>query len=475
VSAERAGHYINILYALLLLRRGHELEPRHEDLYARVLGPQRLAGGSYEPESFAHDLEQLIDWAAVARITEPQRLRGYKDNRRVQYRYRITDDAVALLEWLEARLAARLEGRVRDSRDRLADVIGLLKEEKRVLDAWRKGQADADTARRACYLLEAVDDAIGDISAELLEFRAAMARFAQESYDIDSLRAILGWLERYVQVYIGRVHELRLEIRDRLAVLRARRYAAALAECRAACERELAATPRQLRAGGAPRPAAELIAAAELFFRTGGRLEELSRHIDHSARAVLVKMHRHIRELERRSARLDDLRATVAAVAVRPDDDDPRYAAYACHLVASAHGRFDTRSGTAGHRVAPPAPRKHELAADRRAAARPLADKQASAGEVRSLRAKKLAELGEWLRSRVLGTGDAVALSRAGLADPADPRRWLDVARARHLGGGRALRTVGAAIYDRDGRARIGTDDVGLDAPDCTIERKDRP
>src|SRR5690606_985953 len=32
LSAERAPQYLNLLYALLLLRRGHELEPRHEDL-----------------------------------------------------------------------------------------------------------------------------------------------------------------------------------------------------------------------------------------------------------------------------------------------------------------------------------------------------------------------------------------------------------------------------------------------------------
>ena len=36
ITAERAPWYLTILYALLLFRRDHELEPLHEDLFARV-------------------------------------------------------------------------------------------------------------------------------------------------------------------------------------------------------------------------------------------------------------------------------------------------------------------------------------------------------------------------------------------------------------------------------------------------------
>jgi hypothetical protein len=64
--AERAAHYINVLYALQSLRRNHELEPRHEELYARVAGRSgRWAATT--PEVFAADLE-AIRTVAIERI-----------------------------------------------------------------------------------------------------------------------------------------------------------------------------------------------------------------------------------------------------------------------------------------------------------------------------------------------------------------------------------------------------------------------
>lgn len=384
LSAERAPQYLNLLYALLLMRRGHELEPRHDDLYARVLAPQRLLGGAYDPDEYGRDLDQLVEWGCVERMTEPRRLRGYKDNRRVQYRYRISDDAVALIEWLEARLAAVVEGRVRDSRDRLADIVGALKEYRRLLDSWRRGERDPDIARRCYYLLELVADTALSISDELLAFRAQMVAFSQRPYDVGALREILAWLERYVDLYIRRVHELRTDIRDRLAGVRAPRYVAAIDACAGALEAERAAAPRIARAPAPLRAPAELMAAIDGFFRHGGRLLTLCRAIDDTARAVLVKMHRHVRELERRSARLDDLRGAIRALARSRND---RAAGYADYLLASAHGRFEARPGSRGHRVAPPAPRSHQLAASRRAAVRALARKRATPDEARALRA----------------------------------------------------------------------------------------
>jgi hypothetical protein len=469
LAADRAGYYLNLVYALLLMRRGHELEPRHTDLYARVLAPQRLLGGDYSAAEFSHDLEQLLDWGALERITEAQRLRGYKDNRRVRFRYRLTDDAVALLEWLEARLVAKLEGRVRDSRDRLADVVAFLKEARRVLDAWRSGAREADDARRAYYLLEAVGDAIGDISDELLSFRAEMVAFAHRPYDVAALRDILQWLERYVVLYLGRVEELRAEIRDRLALLSTPRYRRAATECRAAVAAERAATPRILRHSGALREAGELLDAAERFFRHRGRLSELCRHIDDSARAVLVKMHHHVKELERRNARLDDVRAAIAAVARLEAGTD--LAAFVNRLVASAHGLFDRRPGFTDHRVAPPVPRRHVASPHRRAAAKPLRDKRESPEDARALRAKRLGELRSWLHTAVLGESDRARISEIERWEPGAPRRWLDVARARHLGGADALRRLDAVFEPAGGVAAIESGPEGLEGPDCIVIR----
>lgn len=70
--------------------------------------------------------------------------------------------------------------------------------------------------------------------------------------------------------------------------------------------------PAAFRASGVLRDAGETLDAGRAFFAGGGRLVELCSRIDESVRAVLRKMHRHLRELERRSARVEDLRARIA-------------------------------------------------------------------------------------------------------------------------------------------------------------------
>ncbi len=247
LTAERAPWYLTVLYGLLLFRRDHELEPLHEDVLARVAAAA-CGLGPYDPLAFAQDVGQLVEWGAIERVTEAHKLRSYRDNRRERFRYRLADDAVALLEWLEARLAAKLAGRVGDSRDRLADVLGHLRELRRVLDEWRDGARDPDPARRALYLVEAIGDAIDAVGTELLAFRGEMLAFASRPYDVDALRAILAWLERYVAVYLRRVEELRAEVATRLRELAAPRHQGALDECHAAVVAERAAAPRALAA-----------------------------------------------------------------------------------------------------------------------------------------------------------------------------------------------------------------------------------
>lgn len=465
LSSERTPQYLTLLYALLLFRRGHELSPRHEDLYARVLGPLAIGGDNYGPELFASDLRQLREWGAVEEQTEAARLRGYKDNRRVQYRYQLSEDAAALLEWLESRLAARIEGRIRDSRDRLADVIGFLKECRRRLGDWRNGDNDSDVARRAYYLLEAANDAVTGIADELLAFRADMIAFSQRPYSVEDLRDILAWLEHYVDQYVRRVRKLRIEIRDRLTELLTPRYRRALAECDLCLAEERAAMPRIARAPAALRPADQLLAHMAGFFRQHGQLDGLSKHIDDSVRQVVGKMHRHVRELERRNARLDDVRATISSLA-KSGEPAP---GYADHLLASAHGRFDHRAGTSRHRVAPPSPRKHQLAPNRRASARALQVKKAAPKEARALRAKALSELALWIHDRVLRCQTRASLADAKLQEQDDLRKWMDAMRCQKLAGGKHMSALGVTIREGEGRVQLGDDECGMSAPGADV------
>ena len=468
LTAERFAQYLTILFGLALLRRDHELEPLHEELLRRVL-PAQLAHGDYGPVQFASDMEQLVEWGAVERATEALKLRTYRDNRRDRFRYRLGDDAAALLEWLEARASARVEGRVRDGRDLLADVLGFLGEARRLCDRFRAGEASPDDPRRVFALLEAVADAIDAIARELGSFRAEMTAFASRPYDLATLRQILGWLGRYVELYLDRVEALRADLEERMAALAAPRYRAALSGCRQAVVDERAAMPSLARGSG-PLPETDvLIDRAARFFRAGGQLAELRRHIAVAARGVLRKMHRHLVELERRSARRADLRAAITALcgAERPVDT----AALVTGLVASGHLRTVRDRTGVDDRIAPPAPRRHQGDPARRSAARPLRRKRRAIDDVRALRGKRLAELGRWIDTGLLGEADQVLLSERAL--PAeDLRRWMEVARALHLGGGRDAARLPADFEPAPGQAVLGDEDEGLLAPDYLIRRE---
>ena len=72
---------------------------------------------------------------------------------------------------------------------------------------------------------------------------------------------------------------------------------------------ELAATGVIMRMH-LPHPATDLAALAQ-FYASGGQLEKLTSRVNKSALMVWQKLHLHLRELERRSHRLEDLRARV--------------------------------------------------------------------------------------------------------------------------------------------------------------------
>jgi hypothetical protein len=416
-----------------------------------------------------------VAWGCLERRAEPLKIRGYKDVRRERFRYRLTDDAVALLEWLEARLQARIEGRSQDSRDLLIDVLGTVKELARVVGAWHRSEHGEESPRRAMYLLTSIDERAHAISEELLGFRASMAAFASRPYDLGALRAILVWLERYIGVYLARIETLRGEIVSRLDDLAVPRMRRALSELHELAARERADAPQAFRATGVLRDSAEILGAERSFFAERGRLVVLCTRIDESARAVLRKMHRHLRELERRSARLQDLRARVDEIAtLDPAVEDPRLALFANSLVASAHGRFGTRRGEESGRAVPPMPRRH-AAPESRGVRQPLRPKRAPPEEARVLRARRLADLRAWVELDILAGRAHVLLSQATPLADDSARRWLDVARARHLDRARDLGKLAVEITEAPGTASLGGVAHGMQAPDCEVKaRSDR-
>jgi hypothetical protein len=125
-------------------------------------------------------------------------------------------------------------------------------------------------------------------------------------------------------------------------------------------------------------------------------------------------------------------------------------------------------------RARPPAPRQH-APAEAAAAVRPLRRKESVRGDVRSLRARRLAELGEWVAAHVLGGEGRARLSEvaASLGEGA-ARRIIDLGKAWHLGGGRSLAQVGVGLEAAGGPVVVAAEGEALEAPDWIAERRRR-
>ena len=89
LASENAPFYVAILSALADFRAGHEFEPLFEDVRDAVLGE---SPSQRQIDEFNADLKQLEDWKLVERRIEKMRVRGYRDNRRRKFRFRICDE-----------------------------------------------------------------------------------------------------------------------------------------------------------------------------------------------------------------------------------------------------------------------------------------------------------------------------------------------------------------------------------------------
>ena len=132
LTSERAVSYVEILLCLLKFRDNHELEPLHDDVLAALGGDNSQA--VERQAEFNQDVRQLLDWNLMTQRIEKERLRGYRDTRRRKFRYRISDDAVLFLLWLESRYQDDLQPVDSDTRDLLSDIVSSLREMSRMIN-----------------------------------------------------------------------------------------------------------------------------------------------------------------------------------------------------------------------------------------------------------------------------------------------------------------------------------------------------
>ena len=443
LSAERAVWYTQILYRMLLFRRDHELEPLYEDIYDAVRRAQERVsdGNGYAPEQFRADLGQLTAWDLVSCRIELERLRGYRDSRRRKFRYSLSRDALAFLEWLEGRLRADQEDQSPDTRDILEEVCATLHELCRLLQRFGAKNAGSGDTRRILYQLLKADELSLQANSELSAFNGRLLGFVVRHYTVDEAKSILGQLDEFVQTYVRQVHHVRAEIVSLLDRLGQERCQERLERAVLAMEEERKGTPHILRPAADLRYHEHMPARLREFYRTNGRLDALCRRVEDSALRVWRKLHSHLRELERRSSRVEDLRERTEEVAMLGADDVPR--AFLLELIGSAAMRSDPHYWDEDELADPPQPRRRSVRR-RTETPRCLSEKQPGKGPVVSMEQARLARLRHWLDTTV-GLplrGESLPVSQGAFTEPDDFTHIMDLAKAGLLGSGRRLRRV---------------------------------
>lgn len=470
LNTERGVFYVQILYGMLRYRRAHELEPLHDDLFAAVQPVQvTLCDEGYEADRFREDVHVLLEWKLIDQRIELERLRGYRDARRKKFRYSLTDETVAFLEWLEERLQDDLEERGTDTRNLLEAVCSALRELHRVLYRVHTANAQEGDARRVLFQLGNLDGLTHAVSDDLTALNARMYGFVLRPYTVAEARQILRELETFVDAFLRQIHALRGEILELLDKVQGERSGEKIRACIDEMEAERRQSPHLLRRMADPATVARIPAALIDFYREDGRLDLLCRRINATATSVWRKLHLHLRELERKNHRLEDLRARIAETATLPPDVVPDEFLFT--LIAPAQQYTDPQYWDEHQQADPPEPRRSTGRKGERPAT-PLPRKATMDGPVRTVEQKRLALLQEWLATKVITPAQASALLAEGRFDTFDDlARVMELVKTGRLGRGRKLAQIGYSLAEADGIDILVADEYTLKLPAVRVSR----
>jgi hypothetical protein len=350
--SKRALFYLNILYRMRLFRGEHELEPLFEDLFESVRPAQSiLAGEAYSSDQFREDIDSLFEWKLIDERLEKQRIRGYSDHRKKKYRYRLHDEALAFLIWLEERLLDDLEGGAGDTRNQLEDISGMLGELLRLLRALKVTKVSEEDARRVLYQLSRLDDVTTAINISLNELNAQLFAFITRTYSLASVKQLLAELDHYVRRFLLQVHQLRTGIVGQLEQLAPLQKKMQLAFEVMESERRKAPHLMRRNTLQPDRVWQRMLS----FYREGGQMDERCRRLDSTSLEALRKLYAHLRELERKSHRLEDLTDRLQEMAALDEVSVPHD--FLAELIASGHGFFDMAEWSMNEKIDPPLPR----------------------------------------------------------------------------------------------------------------------
>lgn len=466
-TAERAVSYLNILYRMLLFKRDYELEPLYDDIYRGVLPAQFTFDAEYDHDRFRSDMDQLASWNHVSFRIEKQRLRGYRDNRKRKFRYRLDNETVHFLEWLEQRLLDDLHRRGNDTRDLLGEMRGSLGELLRLLHhVTPNHENQEDTARRVLFQLFKAGDLCQEITAGLADFNGRLLFFLVKRYAIEEVRQLIKEVDSYVETFLKQAYSLRLEILPLLDRLKKESNLKKLSLCHEVMEEERLRTPNLMQTRRDAQ--ADIIPERlQAFFAEQGGLDRLLHRINTSSLQVWQKLRSHLRELERKNNRLQDIGYRIAEIATLPEDTTAPV--FFNELLAQPLCSFDPNYWDSLEKSDPPKAKKR-MKGKSSFPKNYLTAKHHTDKPVQSMDEARLAQLKDWLENKMpCAVGKNAPLSTGSFDSFEDCLRIMELSRSGLLAEGIRLGRIGYALCPEDREVLLNIVEYSLRCPEMTV------
>lgn len=459
LSSEQREFYIQILHRMLYFRREHELEPLNEDIYLAVKPAlDKTAHEEYTQAMFNRHINQLTDWQLIVRRLEKERLRGYRDDRRDRFRYRLADETVSFLYWLEDRLRGGDDDKNEDAGDLLDFVLSRLKELGRELGRIEKnGLKTTEAGRQASgivFLLHNINEYTERISRHLSEISASMESFLLRSYIVAEAQEVIDNIQTYINGYLSRVYKLRCQILTELEKLQQPGRAAVLSNAFNIYAGEQLKVPRFMRRSGLNEPPDKIIQHLNSYYRQQGQIDSLCTRANNSAMKVWGKLSAHLRELERKNNRCEEINKRVNELSQLPENRVP--VDFFRELISSAALLSDPNHWDEFTQAEPPQPR-FASAKTKQTTRSYLPQKSTKNVPVISLEEARLERLKQWLEDKF--TADklkcGVSLPTAEFSGIDDFRHIMTLGKKGILGKGRGLAKIKFKLEIGDGVTEV--------------------
>ena len=439
LASERAVEYVAILRALAVFRENHEPEPLHEDVARKVCGDD---ADSFAAIAFKSDIKQLKEWGIVSERIEKERLRGYRDNRRTKFRYRMCEDAAAFVQWLAERSACDLSPGAGDETGNLLDMQrSILSELRRMLHRVDFQKVGYDLAGDVLYRIDQISRYVDATARTLQELNLRLLGFGTQEFAVEEAKPIVEELGVFLERFGRRFGSLREDILRDVEEMRRECHAKRWKAC-ADVFAEESSRFKHITSVRIP-DAARVLSDASAFYGAGGTLVALMSRVGDSARKVWSRLNSKLRELERRNHRIEDIAARLAEFARLPDQSVPHI--WMQKLVAHANMRGDAQIRPHGERYRPPMPKKSAKVKLHREVSWITPRKVGERPDVASIAQERAKRMREWMALRGL-SGDAnnasVALSSGSYGDFGDFSNIMRVIEHVRLGGGERARKL---------------------------------